>query len=452
MGYVKKIFGACPLVGRAMALPLRGVGLLRGSRGSVLLKAGPPLRGALRLPHARIGRPIALLFRSLSLALLPGTLTWGKPDQSSDSLACVRALKREVRQLCRFEGRGYAGQGYQKAARYLYRRFQKMGYKTRIDTFQHTIRYVKKAYVRPQGSRAWKVGIDFWPSPMGPSVEGDFVVDTVPSSGKLWLIPDTMPLREAIRQALSNRVRGILRPVRKVNASYADEPLPLLFIETIWRPVAGTRLEVSLHIQQDQVQNYNIIAEKPGKQDSFWILGAHYDHLGRVGRTVFWGANDNASGVAFLLLLARRLSSDTLPYGVMWVAFGGEEAGLLGSYYFVGRHGRLLKRLKGMLNFDLMGYGEKGIAVVGAADQEDFWSRVVHHRPPSLTQVPHLLRPNAPNSDHYPFREKGYPALFFYLQGGPGYYHDPLDRPQTLSWHGAYNMLQWMEALLRAAP
>ena len=437
-------FWACPLA----AL---GVGLLRGSL-ALRLAGGEtrPFGAALCIPHARIAWLVTLLLRSSGLALLPSAPGWAQANPPLDSLACVRFLKREVRQLCRFEGRGYAGRGYQKAARYLYRRFQKMGYKTRIDTFQHAIRYVKKAYVRPHGSRPWRVGIDFWPSPMSPSVKGYFIVDTVPLPGKLWMIPDTMSLQEALRQALSNRVQGILRPVRKVNASYADDPLPLLLIETTYRPAAGTQMEISIQIQQEEVQNYNIIAEKPGIQDSFWILGAHYDHLGRVGRTVFWGANDNASGVAFLSLLARRLSRDTLPYGVMWVAFGGEEAGLLGAYYFVGRHARHLERLKGMLNFDLMGYGEKGIAVVGAKDQEDFWKQVVRHRPPSLAEVPHLLRPNAPNSDHYPFREKGYPALFFYLQGGPGYYHDPLDRPETLSWYRAYDMVRWVETLLRA--
>ncbi len=438
-------FWACPLA----AL---GVGLLRGSL-ALRLAFGEtrPFGAALRIPHARITRAITPIFRTFDLALLLTGLVWGQSDQLSDSLACVQFLKREVRQLCQFEGRGYAGRGYQKAARYLYRRFQKMGYQTRIDTFQHTVRYVKKASIRPHKGRPWKVGIDFWPSPMSPSIEGYFTVDTMPLPGKLWLIPDTVPLREAVRQALSNRVQGILKPVRKVNASYAEDPLPLLLIETTQQPAVGVPLRVSIQIRQEQVANYNIIAEKPGRRDSFWILGAHYDHLGRVGGSIFWGANDNASGVAFLLLLARRLRKDTLPYGVMWVAFGGEEAGLVGSYYFVGRYAHHLKRLKGMLNFDLMGYGEKGIAVVGAADQEGFWSRVVRHRPLTLVEVPHLLRPNAPNSDHYPFREKGYPALFFYLQGGPGYYHDPLDRAETLSWYRAYDMIRWVEALLRAA-
>jgi Zn-dependent M28 family amino/carboxypeptidase len=207
---------------------------------------------------------------------------------------------------------------------------------------------------------------------------------------------------------------------------------------------------VEITITSQEVENYNILAEKPGRSaDSLWILGAHYDHLGRVGRTIFWGANDNASGVAFLLLLAKRLQAKTLPYNILFVAFGAEEVGLIGAYDFVNRYKTRLPMTKGMLNFDLMGFGEKGLGVVGAADQPAFWAQVKAHQPTSLQGVPLLLRPNAPNSDHYPFRQQGCPAFFFYLMGGPGYYHDPMDRPETLSWMGAYELSRWVEAVIR---
>lgn len=380
--------------------------------------------------------------------LLPSIICIGL-SQNTDSLATVQFLRREVEQLCRFDGRGFARKGYQKAARYLRRRFEKMGYAVQMDTFRHSVRYVEKAHIRPAGGPTWQVGIDFWAHPGSPSVKGTYEVDTMPRPGKLWLLPESLSLRAAAQEALARGVIGLLRPVRKVTATYGDSPLPLVLIETVRQVEAGARLHVSIQIRRAEVENYNIIARKAGRQDSFWLLGAHYDHLGQVGRTVFWGANDNASGVAFLLLLAKRIQRDTLPAGVVFVGFGGEEAGLLGAYYFVGRHAAELRYLKGMLNFDLVGFGEKGIAVVGAADQADFWARAVRHRPEDLAEVPYLLRPNAPNSDHYPFREKGYPALFFYLQGGPGYYHDPLDRPETLSWQGAYSLLRWVEGILR---
>jgi len=383
-----------------------------------------------------------------AVLLLPVILCMGL-SQNTDSLSSIQFLQGEVERLCRFDGRGFAGKGYQKAAQYLRRRFEKMGYAVQVDTFRHTVRYVEKAHIRPAGGPTWQVGVDFWPHPGSPSVKGTYEVDTVPRQGKFWLLPETLSLRAAAQEALTQSVIGLLRPVKKVTATYGEAPLPFVLLETTRRVEAGNRLKVSIQTCRAEVENYNVIARKVGQQDSFWLVGAHYDHLGRIGRTVFWGANDNASGVAFLLLLAKRIQRDTLPTGVVFIGFGGEEAGLLGAYYFVGRHARELKHLKGMLNFDLVGFGEKGIAVVGAADQPDFWARVVRYRPQDLAEVPHLLRPNAPNSDHYPFREKGYPALFFYLQGGPGYYHDPLDRPETLSWQGAYGLMRWVEGFLR---
>jgi Zn-dependent M28 family amino/carboxypeptidase len=69
--------------------------------------------------------------------------------------------------------------------------------------------------------------------------------------------------------------------------------------------------------------------------DSFVVFTAHYDHLGLMGRHNFFpGANDNASGVALLISLADYFQHHPQPYSVVFLAFSGEEAGLLGSGYF----------------------------------------------------------------------------------------------------------------------
>lgn len=196
----------------------------------------------------------------------------------------------------------------------------------------------------------------------------------------------------------------------------------------------------------------NILVRRKGlRADSAWVIGAHYDHLGRMGSATFWGANDNASGTAFLLALAERLTrQDSLPYDVWLVAFDAEELGLVGSQVWVTQPPYPLERLRGMLNFDLLGFGEKGVAVVGGSDQPDFWSRIDRLREKTGWNPPLLVRPTAPNSDHYPFRLKGVPALFFYLQGGPGYYHDIHDKPRTLTWAGTYPLLLWIEYILHS--
>ncbi len=70
--------------------------------------------------------------------------------------------------------------------------------------------------------------------------------------------------------------------------------------------------------------------------DSFLVFSAHYDHLGQMGKDIYFpGANDNASGTSMLLNLAKYYSQNRPKYSVLFIAFGGEEAGLIGSEYYV---------------------------------------------------------------------------------------------------------------------
>ncbi len=367
-------------------------------------------------------------------------LLWAQAD---DSLATLRLLQREVIQLCHYAGRGYVRQGAARAAQYLAKRFRALGYCVKGDTFAFPIRLVRQAKLTWDGKPA-HLGVDFWPDAGSPSIRGIWPLDSVPRPGAAWLVPESLSLRKALQLGQRAQVALLVCPQPKVNAAYAQKPLPIPVLYVRGQPSA-LRLSLRLQVHSQTVQAYNVMAYPCSDPKPDWIVGAHYDHLGAVGRTVFWGANDNASGVAVLLALAQRLKGAS----VWFVAFGAEEVGLLGSFYFVERHASDLSGLHGMLNLDLMGFGEKGVAVVGGADQPHFWARVDSVRQVVGWQGEILLRPNAPNSDHYPFRLKGFPALFFYLMGGPGYYHDPLDRPKTLSWQGAYPFLRWLEALLR---
>lgn len=79
----------------------------------------------------------------------------------------------------------------------------------------------------------------------------------------------------------------------------------------------------------------NVVSEIPSKNGKYILLGAHYDHIGHAGKNVYNGADDNASGTATLIEVARILNEkrDELSYGVIFVAFDGEEEGLYGSKY-----------------------------------------------------------------------------------------------------------------------
>jgi Zn-dependent M28 family amino/carboxypeptidase len=169
------------------------------------------------------------------------------------------------------------------------------------------------------------------------------------------------------------------------------------------------------------------------KPDSFIVFTAHYDHLGGMGRhTYFPGANDNASGIALLLNLAQYYCKNPSRYSMVFICFAGEEAGLIGSKYFVENPLIPLKRIRFLLNTDLAGTGEEGITVVNATQftKEFEWMQQINKQHGFLTAI--NARGKAANSDHYFFSEKGVPAFFFYTLGGIKAYHDVFDKAETL--------------------
>jgi hypothetical protein len=190
-----------------------------------------------------------------------------------------------------------------------------------------------------------------------------------------------------------------------------------------------------------RVKNFvseNVVGMVKGteKPDSFLVISAHYDHLGKMGTSsnnaVFRGANDNASGVALMLHLAAQIAAKPLPYSVVFIAFAGEEAGLLGSAHFVKTPMVKLKNIKFLINLDLLGTGDDGIMVVNATEFPKEWKMLdeINTENGWLKQIGQ--RGKAQNSDHYWFTEAGVPAFFIYTMGGVAAYHDIYDLPETL--------------------
>ncbi len=196
--------------------------------------------------------------------------------------------------------------------------------------------------------------------------------------------------------------------------------------------------EIQFNIQNKFIQHNakNVIAEIKGNQvpDTFIVVTAHLDHLGMMGsETIFPGANDNASGISMLLNLATAYSKNkNSKYSLLFIAFAGEEAGLLGSKYYTEHPVVPLEKIKFLLNLDLLGTGDDGLMVVnGEIHPQQF--NVID----SLNKVNHYLthigkRGKARNSDHYYFSEKGVPAFFLYTLGGIKAYHDIDDKAETL--------------------
>jgi aminopeptidase YwaD len=181
----------------------------------------------------------------------------------------------------------------------------------------------------------------------------------------------------------------------------------------------------------------NLIGYIPGTQypDSFIVFTAHYDHLGQIGKEVYFpGANDNASGSAMLLSLARYYSKpEHAPkYSIAFMAFSAEEAGLVGSRYYAGLPLFPLKQIKFLINMDIMGTGDEGITVVNGTEFKPAFDALqkLNDKGHYLPEV--KIRGKAANSDHYPFYMKGVPDFFIYTRGGIKAYHDIYDKAETL--------------------
>lgn len=184
-------------------------------------------------------------------------------------------------------------------------------------------------------------------------------------------------------------------------------------------------------------ESMNLLGYIKGKvePDSFIVFTAHYDHLGMMGEKArFNGGNDNASGCAYLLELARHYASQKNKYSMVFIAFAGEEAGLIGSKYYTEHPLFELQKIKFLLNMDLMGYGDEGITVVNGTLFENQFKTLtkINARDSLLSKV--KIRGPAANSDHYWFTQKGVPSFFIYTLGGNKAYHDIYDVYDNLTF------------------
>lgn len=165
--------------------------------------------------------------------------------------------------------------------------------------------------------------------------------------------------------------------------------------------------------------------------------------------TVFPGASDNASGTAMMLYLASYFAAHPQKYSIMFIAFSGEEAELIGSRYFTKHPVVPLKNIKFLTNIDIMGDATNGITVVNATEHPAEFAELqkINTRNKYLPVI--KPRGKAANSDHYYFSEAGVPSFFLYSNGGRGFYHDVYDRPNELSLNQVDNVAKLLIDFLK---
>jgi hypothetical protein len=198
---------------------------------------------------------------------------------------------------------------------------------------------------------------------------------------------------------------------------------------------------VKVNVENEFLNDYelfNVIAKVEGRRhDSCYVFTAHYDHLGNLGRKVYYpGANDNASGTAAVVTLAEHYARNRPAFDMYFVAFSGEDANLRGSTYFAEHPVVPLSQIKYLFNIDMIGddnpvlYCE--VSDAGMPQYPGF---------EKVNREQHLFKALnrgalAANSDHYPFAVRGVPCIFLENENGNAFphYHTPADNSKTVRW------------------
>jgi hypothetical protein len=208
---------------------------------------------------------------------------------------------------------------------------------------------------------------------------------------------------------------------------------------------------------------FNVVGVVEGQgplADETIVIGAHYDHLGYGGYgsrapdqrgVIHNGADDNATGTAAVLELARRFAQADPPPArrLVFVAFSGEERGLLGSAHYVENPLFPLEKTVCMVNFDMIGWlRDSKLTIYGTGSATEFDALVdqaIGDTGVTLEKVPSAFA----GSDHMPFYGKNMPVLFLHT-GLTDTYHRPEDDFETINVPGAVQVINYSEAVVAA--
>ncbi len=394
-----------------------------------------------------------------------------------------------------FAGRGYVENGMTNAGIYLQNEFQKNGLKSFSSNYEQNftfpINIIKDAKLKINGKEL-KYGIDFIVKPSSKTLVNtkfsylnhspsfyifdtkaytesfqskdktrDFIVkDDELQKGKHIILPPLTTSIDSIQkyykqwaniyEKSENENRAIFRFTSDKLTSSLSQRQSSISEFIISDKFYSKNLKINDYSIDSELNNSfeanNIIGYIDGKNnDSVVVISAHYDHLGKVGQTIFPGASDNASGTAMMMTLMKHYSKHQPNYRTVFMAFAGEEAGILGADYYVNHPLFPLSQIKFLVNLDIMGAGDQGIQVVNGKVFKNQFEKLVELNLTNKYLKEVKTRGESCNSDHCPFYLKGVPSFFIYTLGGKGFYHDPNDTAESLDLsysEKVYNLLK----------
>ena len=374
--------------------------------------------------------------------------------------------KQVVKELSssKYQGRGYARGGANKAGKYLKKEFEKAGvdevvcqpFTIDINTF------CGKMKMWADGKKLTP-GVDFSMREYSPGVHGTFPVyhvDTLnfdaekmfadlakPEYANCFVVcefwfayrhgKDFARLQKPGECPNAGLIQTWTSPIKFYKAyghRVVEKPIIWVTPEAI-EGVKTVRFDIDNKFLKDY-ELFNVIAKVEGrKHDSCYVFTAHYDHLGNLGRRVYYaGANDNASGTATIVTLAAYYAQHRPEYDMYFIAFSGEDANLRGSEFYAKNPLAPLEQIKYLFNIDMIGdnnpvqycevsdEGMRGFALFEKINDEQHYFKSLNRGE------------LAGNSDHYPFATRHVPCIFLENQEGDAfqYYHTIYDTYNTV--------------------
>jgi aminopeptidase YwaD len=276
------------------------------------------------------------------------------------------------------------------------------------------------------------------------------------------------------------------------NAGLAGIPVALVSKQTGEKLSLTQGVVLTTDVIRAEVPAYNVVGVLEGSdpvlKNETIILGAHYDHLGRGGEgslapgvgEIHHGADDNASGTAGLIELARIFSAQKLKRTLVFIAFGGEEEGLLGSNYYVNHPLLPLDKTVAMINMDMIGRMRDRKLMIGGVGTATEWREIIRQanssqslkvaaNAPAPAGMPIVVSANGrpiitsdPSgafdlslsddgygpSDHSSFYMKHIPVLFFFT-GTHNDYHKPSDTFDKINYNDEARILSMVARIVR---
>lgn len=357
------------------------------------------------------------------------------------------------------EGRGFANRADLRAARFLVSLMEKQGVAPLGDSYLHPYPFSANTFpgaiaLRVNG-RLLRPQVDYFYSLSSPATNRTFRVER--------LFNDTLKTRPGLSALRKKDLRGSVVITDLVPDRLADSlqgNVGAIFFQAdsgqrlVWRnsdagvikPFVSAKLAYNVvqpddtlveclieseFIEKGEAVNVAGVVRGSRFPDRFQLITAHYDHLGLMGAGNFYpGGNDNASGVAMMLDLARHfaMEANRPECSMIFVAFSGEESGLWGSNAFAANLPVPADSIVLVLNLDMVGTGSTGITTVNGEANPTHHQRLAQINADNEYVATVKKRGSSCNSDHCPFDKLGIPAVFIYSMGKEWpYYHVPDD-------------------------